>query len=63
MVVGLQGLSAGIAHMHANNIVDQDLHAGNVMESLDGSRWVKGDLGSAVYTSMNGVPNKLDICM
>ena len=59
-VVGFQGLAAGLAHMHAKGIVDQDIHAANVLCSLDNGTWVKADLGSAVWAQQDGKPSKLD---
>ena len=63
IVVGFQGLAAGVAHMHDLGIVDQDLHAGNVLYSADGQTLVKADLGSAAYALIDGQPNKLKRCM
>ena len=63
LVVGFQGRAAGLAHMHSKGLVDQDLHSGNVLQSLDGCTSVKADLGSAVWVEVDGQPNKLQYCM
>ncbi len=63
LVVGFHGLTAGIAHIHNKGLVDQDLHAGNVLLSGDGCSLVKADLGSAVWISTNGRPTVLECCM
>ena len=63
MVVGLQGVAAGLAHIHRLGIVDQDLFAGNIMVKLDGSAWVKADLGNAALVTVDSHPNKLDHCL
>ena len=62
-MVGLQGLAAGLAHIHSKGLVDQDLFSGNIMEELEGSAWVKADLGNAVLVEVDGQPNKVDWCM
>lgn len=48
-MVGWQGIFAGLAHMHYKGIVDQDIHLGNLLVSLDSKRWVKVDLGNAAW--------------
>ena len=63
IVVGFQGLAAGISYMHSRGLVDQDLHAGNVLQSADGQSLVKADLGNAAWAEVNGQPNKLHCCM
>ena len=35
--------------MHYKGIVDQDIHLGNLLVSLDSKRWVKVDLGNAAW--------------
>lgn len=62
-MVGFHGLVAGIAHMHSKGLVDQDIHSGNIMRTLDGCSWVKADLGSAAWVEVNGQPNRLPHCM
>ena len=57
--MGFQGVAAGLAHIHRGGLVDQDLFAGNVMQTLDGSAWVKADLGNAVPLEVDGQPNKI----
>ena len=57
--MGFQGLAAGVAHMHEQGIVDQDLHAGNVLYSADGQTLVKADLGRTACIQVDGRPNKL----
>lgn len=49
--------------MHSKGLVDQDLNEGNVMQSLDGTRWVKADLGNAAWVEIGGKPNKISWCM
>lgn len=49
MIVGWQGVFAGLHHMHAKGIVDQDIHLDNLLQSLDGKQWVKADLGNAAF--------------
>lgn len=63
LVVGFQGLSAGVAYMHRKGFVDQDLHSGNILLSLDGSALVKADLGNAVLREIDGRPNWLESIM
>jgi len=63
MVVALQGLASGIAYMHHLNMVDQDLHAGNVLLSQDGQALIKTDLGSAVWSETDGQPTFLRRCL
>ncbi|KAL0051798.1 hypothetical protein WJX82_002306 [Trebouxia sp. C0006] len=62
IIVGFQGLAAGMAHMHSKGVVDQDFHAGNVLLSQDGQTLVKTDLGSAAWTETDGQPTFLDRC-
>ena len=57
VVVGFQGLFAGVAHMHRQGLVDQDLHAGNILLSPDRSALIKADLGNAVPKEVEGCPN------
>ncbi|KAL3148088.1 Serine/threonine-protein kinase stk11 [Trebouxia sp. C0009 RCD-2024] len=59
VVVGFHSVAAGLAHMHSKGLVDQDLHAGNVLQTLDGSGWVKADLGNAVPLELYGQPNRI----
>ena len=40
-IVGFQRLASGLAHMHRKGMVDQDLSAGNILLTLDGSAFVK----------------------
>ena len=47
MVVGFYQLTSGLDHMHGRQIVDQDVHRGNVLISKADGSWKKGDLGSA----------------
>ncbi|KAL3140831.1 Suppressor of Sensor Kinase (SLN1) [Trebouxia sp. C0010 RCD-2024] len=59
VVVGFQGLFAGVAYMHKKGLVDQDLHPGNILLSSDQSALVKADLGSAEPKEVEGRPNWL----
>ncbi len=61
--MGFQGLAAGVAHMHSKGVVDQDLHAGNVLLSQDGQSLIKTDLGSAVWAETHGQPTFLRRCL
>ena len=63
LVVGFQGVAAALTHMHSKRIVDQDMFPGNVLRTLDGSRWVKIDLGNAAEMDKDGRPNRIDWCM
>ena len=63
IVVGFQGLAAGLAHMHAKGMVDQAIHAANVLCSLDNATWVKADLGSAVWAPQDGKPSRVHHAM
>ena len=63
VVVGFQGLAAGLAHIHSKGLVDQDLFPGNVLLKLDGSAWVKADLGNAASVELDGKPNLVHCCM
>ena len=47
MVIGFYQLTSGLNHMHVRQIVDQDIHRGNVLISKGDGSWKKGDLGSA----------------
>ena len=55
----LQQVATALAHMHRKDLVHQDLHAGNVLLSLDGSACKVVDLGSAHYSFINNQPNCL----
>ncbi|DBA70658.1 TPA: serine/threonine protein kinase, CMGC, CDC2/CDK subfamily [Trebouxia sp. C0005] len=47
MVIGFYQLTSGLNHTHVRQIVDQDIHRGNVLISKGDGSWKKGDLGSA----------------
>ena len=49
--------------MHSKGVVDQDLHAGNVLLSRDGQSLVKTDLGSAVWAETDGQRTFLIRCL
>ena len=57
------GLASALAHMHSKGLVDQDLAPSNVMSSLDGSRWVKADLGNAAWSRIGGQAHRVGWCM
>ena len=61
--MGFHSVAAGLAHIHSKGWVDQDLFAGNVMQTLDGSTWVKADLGNAEPVEEYGKPNQVDQCL
>ena len=61
--MGFQALAAGMAAIHSKGLVDQDVHAGNVLLSSDGCTWVKADLGNAVWTRFGEMPAPEDICL
>ena len=63
LVVGFQGVASGLAYIHSKGMVDQDLHSNNILQKLDGSAWVKIDLGNAVDVEVGGCPNKLSKSM
>ena len=58
-LIGFQGLASGLAYIHSKGLVDLDLNSGNVLQRLDGSAWVKIDLGNAVEIQVAGRPNKI----
>lgn len=35
--------------MHSKKVVHQDLHAGNIRQTLDGNDWRLADFGNAAY--------------
>ena len=49
LIVGWQGLAAGLAHMHSKGIADHDMHVGNLLLSADDSQWKKANLGNAAW--------------
>lgn len=59
LVLCASQIAAGLGHLHSNAIVDQDIHPGNILCSLDGKTWKKADLGSADRNSINGKGNVL----
>ena len=63
VVVGFQGLSAGVAYMRRRVLVDQDLHPGNILLSSKKSTLVKADLGSAVPQEVHGCQKWLEDIM
>ncbi len=66
LVVGWHGIFAGLLHMHCIGIVDQDIHLGNLLQSLDGKLWVKADLGNAVWCleqTPEGAPTRVPFPM
>ena len=46
---GLPGDSCRSGSHAQQGHVDQDVHAGNILCTLDGKAWVKADLGSAMW--------------
>ena len=62
-MVGFQGVAAGLAHIHSKGIVHQDIHSGNVLQSLDGCSWTVADLGSAVWAEVKDQPRRIAHCM
>lgn len=63
VVIGFQGLAAGLSHIHSKGFVDQDLFPGNVLQTADGSACVKADFGNAAALMVNDRPNKIRWCM
>ncbi len=61
LVVGLQHIAAALSLMHAQPrpIVHLDLHAANIMVSLDGSSWKIIDLGCA-HPTMAAASNQFN---
>ena len=49
MAVGGQQLASALSYLHSDEqgLVHQDLHAGNIMVSCDGSAWKLIDMGNA----------------
>ncbi|KAL0051754.1 hypothetical protein WJX82_001591 [Trebouxia sp. C0006] len=62
IIIGFQGLAAGMAHMHSKGVVNQNFHAGNVLLSQDGQTLIKTDLGKAAWTETDGQPTFLSDC-
>jgi len=61
MVIGFYQLTSGLDHMHVRQIVDQDVHRGNVLISKGDGSWKKGDLGSAARCQRDdGEWNRID---
>ncbi len=59
----LQQVAAGLAQMHQRLLVHQDLHAGNVLLSQDGTACKISDLGNTQYTVIDDEPNFLTVNM
>lgn len=57
MVLCFADLAAGLAALHRKDIVDQDIHMGNILCSQDGTMWKKADLGNSARTKIDGKPN------
>ena len=45
--MGFYEIASALNHMHSRDIVDQDIHRGNILISGGKPIWKKGDLGSA----------------
>ena len=43
-------MASAVQHTHSKQLVHQDLHANNVLSSLDGNSWKVVDLGVASFT-------------
>ena len=59
IVLCFSRVAAGLEALHAKGIVDQDLHPGNILRSLDGTSWKKADLGNSARTRVNGKLNTI----
>lgn len=55
----LQQVASALAKLHSCGVVHQDLHSGNVLQSLDGLHYKLSDLGSAAYHEIDDQPNIL----
>ena len=59
----LQQVASALAKLHICGVVHQDLHPGNVLQSLDGLHYKLSDLGSAAYHMVEDEPNMLQYSM
>lgn len=59
----LQQVSSALAKLHLSGVVHQDLHPGNVLQTLDGLHYKLSDLGSAAYHMVEDEPNMLQYSM
>ena len=57
MVLCFADVAAGLDALHCKDVVDQDIHMGNILRSQDGSMWKKADLGNSARTKINGKLN------
>ena len=55
-------VASALNWIHGEGLVHQDLHPGNVLETLDGSTWRLSDFGCARWTKQaDGSPTRLTI--
>lgn len=57
LVLCFYQIAAGLGALHFNSVIDQDIHPGNILCSLDGNSWKKADLGSATRNTVNAKAN------
>ena len=57
LVLCFYQIAAGLGALHINGIIDQDIHPGSILCSLDGKSWKKADLGSATRNNVNAKAN------
>ena len=56
-------VASALQHIHSQQLVHQDLHAGNVLTTLDGQAWQVADFGAASWTHCQGTPVRLTTFM
>ena len=57
-------LASALAYVHEQGIVHQDLHASNILQTLDGADWRLTDFGNAArMTQEDGSPTRLSSSM
>ena len=57
-------LASALDCIHSRGLVHQDLHASNILQTLDGSEWRLADFGNAAWVKQDdGSPTRLDRSM
>ena len=56
VVKNVYQVASALQHMHSQQLIHQDLHAGNVLTTLDGRAWQVADFGAASWTHHQGTP-------
>lgn len=49
-------VASALQHMHSQQLVHQDLHSGNVLNTRDDQAWQVADFGAASWTHCQGTP-------